>query len=173
MQTPEADVSCFFLLFFGAPDPESLQTWIQRESSFYVMCMWYRVFTLMTDFLHQDFPLPSLGQLAMCSSRAWTIHIVKTDLSFSVSVTAVWDHRPVFHQDSSAAFSPVQMGSPNAVNCFPPLTLRNFFSIHFFPHVYAVLLIILLEEQVFLDRLYFIGTLIHALFGWGGRQGLL
>lgn len=137
------------------------------------MCMWYRVFTVMTDFLHQDFPLPSLGQLAMCSSRAWSIHIVKMDLSFSVSViTTVLGHRSVFHQDSPAAFSPVQMGSPNALNCFPPLTLRNFFSIHF-PHVCAVLLIILLEDQVLLDHLYFIGTLIHALFGWGGRQGLL
>jgi hypothetical protein len=153
----------------GGPDPGSLQTWISQSLLSMLCARGTRSSPWWQSFLHQDFPLPSLGQLAMCSSRAWLIHIVKTDLSFSVSViTTVWGH-----QDSSAAFSPVQMRSPNAVNRFPLLTLRKFFSIHLFSCLCCAAYNPIGRSSPSWPPLLYIGTLIHTLFGGEGRQDLM
>jgi len=150
----------------GGPDPGSLQTWISQSLLSMLCARGTRSSPWWLSFLHQDFPLPSLGQLAMCSSRAWLIHIVKTDLSFSVSViTTVWGHR-----DSSLPSLQCRCDLPMQSTAFH-FSLLGSFSASIFSHVYAVRLIILLEDQVLLDRLYFILELWSILFlvGKGGR----
>lgn len=102
----------------------------------------------------------------MCSSKAWSIHIVKTGLPFPDR--CLGPEAGVFWCDSWAAFSPVRMHSPSAVPAAFHFSTLGDFSASVFSHVYAAWLLTLLEDQVLLDRLY-LPELLICLVGKGGR----